>query len=128
MSKLYNCPVEVTLDAIGGKWKTVILRYLSKQTLRYSQLQRRMPNITQRMLTLQLKELEADGLIRRTVYDEAVKRVEYSLTDSGKTVEPILELMCEWGKRRAREFALKVASGESWSGGVPRDPERACEQ
>jgi DNA-binding HxlR family transcriptional regulator len=116
MAKSYNCPVEVTLDVIGGKWKTVILRYLSKhQPLRYSQLQQRMPNITQRMLTLQLKELEADGLVRRIVYDEAIKRVEYSLTEYGRSVEPILELMCEWGKRRMREFDAQVAAGDSWT-------------
>lgn len=108
MTKIYNCPVEVTLDVIGGKWKTVILRYLSKQTLRYSQLQHKMPNITQRILTLQLKELERDGLIQRSVYDERLRKVEYSLTEYGKSIEPILELMCEWGKRRSREYDLQV--------------------
>lgn len=116
MSKMYNCPVEVTLDVMGGKWKTVILRYLSKQTLRYSQLQQRMPKITQRILTLQLKELEQDGLIQRSVYDERIRRVEYSLTEYGRSVEPILELMCEWGKRRMREFDLQVTSLEALDG------------
>jgi DNA-binding HxlR family transcriptional regulator len=116
MAKVYNCPVEATLDVLGGKWKTVILRHLSKRTLRYGQLQQRMPNITQRMLTLQLKELEADGLIRRTVYDEPLKRVEYSLTEYGRSVEPILELMCEWGKRRMREFGLQVEQPEMSDG------------
>ena len=113
MSKTYNCPVEVTLDIVSGKWKAVILRYLSKQTLRYGQLQQRMPKITQRILTLQLKELEQDGLIQRTEYDERIKRVEYSLTEYGRSVEPILELMCEWGKRRIREFGLEVRSAEA---------------
>ncbi|MBW7453745.1 winged helix-turn-helix transcriptional regulator [Paenibacillus sepulcri] len=108
MTKVYGCPVEVTLDVLGGKWKTVILRYLSNRALRYSQLQQRMPNITQRMLTLQLKELEEDGLIQRVVFEERIKRVEYSLTEYGKSVEPILELMCEWGKQRMREFNLQV--------------------
>lgn len=114
--KIYNCPVEVTIDLMGGKWKSVILRYLSKQTLRYGQLQQRMPHITQRVLTLQLKELERDGLVQRTVYDEPVKRVEYALTEYGRSVEPILELMCEWGKRRIREFDLHVRSAESSNG------------
>ncbi|NOU85690.1 hypothetical protein GC102_07855 [Paenibacillus sp. LMG 31460] len=108
MTKIYGCPVEVTLDVLGGKWKTVILRHLSKRTLRYSQLHQRMPSITQRILTLQLKELEEDGLIQRIVFDERIKRVEYSLTEYGKGVEPILELMCEWGKQRMREFDLQV--------------------
>jgi DNA-binding HxlR family transcriptional regulator len=110
MTKVYGCPVEVTLDVLGGKWKTVILRHLSKRTLRYNQLHSRMPNITQRILTLQLKELEEDGLIQRIVFDERIKRVEYSLTEYGKSVEPILELMCEWGKQRMREFDLQVMS------------------
>lgn len=108
MTKIYGCPVEVTLDVLGGKWKTVILRHLSKMTLRYSQLHQRMPSITQRILTLQLKELEEDGLIQRIVFDERIKRVEYSLTEYGKSVEPILELMCEWGKQRMSEFDLQV--------------------
>ena len=82
MTKVYNCPVEVTLDVIGGKWKTVILRYLSERTLRYSQLQQVMPNITQRILTLQLRELEEDGLIARTLYDERLRRFEYCSTDT----------------------------------------------
>lgn len=110
MTKVYNCPVEVTLDVIGGKWKTVILRYLSERTLRYSQLQQRMPNITQRMLTLQLRELEDDGLIARTMYNEQLRRFEYSLTEYGRSVEPILEFMCEWGKKRMRDFDLQVRS------------------
>ncbi|WP_327205273.1 winged helix-turn-helix transcriptional regulator [Paenibacillus sp. Root444D2] len=100
----------MTLDFLGGKWKTVILRYVSKQTLRYNQLHQRMPNITQRILTLQLKELEEDGLVQRIVFDERIKRVEYSLTEYGKSVEPILELMCEWGKQRMREFDLQVSA------------------
>lgn len=116
MTKVYNCPVEVTLDVLGGKWKTVILRHLSKRTLRYSQLQQRMPNITQRILTLQLKELGQDGLIQRIVYDERFRRVEYSLTEYGKSTEPILELLCEWGKHRMREFDLQVSSLEASDG------------
>ena len=110
MTKVYNCPVEVTLDVIGGKWKTVILRYLSERTLRYSQLQQVIPNITQRILTLQLRELEEDGLIARTLYDERLRRFEYSLTEYGRSIEPILEFMCEWGKQRIRDFDLRVRS------------------
>jgi DNA-binding HxlR family transcriptional regulator len=110
MTKIYGCPVEVTLDVLGGKWKTIVLRHLSKRTLRYNQLHSRMPNMTQRILTLQLKELEEDGLIQRIVFEESIKRVEYSLTEYGKSVEPILEHMCEWGKQRMREFDLQVRS------------------
>ncbi|MBD0382206.1 winged helix-turn-helix transcriptional regulator [Paenibacillus sedimenti] len=74
------------------------------------------PHITQRILTLQLKELERDGLIERTVYDERLRRVEYSLTEYGKGVEPILVFLCEWGKRRMKEFDLQVRSLEASDG------------
>lgn len=94
----YNCPVEVTLEAIGGKWKCVILWWLRRDTKRFGELKQLMPGITQKVLTQQLRELEEDGLIRRDVYREAPPRVEYSLTPYGETVRPITELMCEWGK------------------------------
>ncbi|NIQ94208.1 MAG: helix-turn-helix transcriptional regulator [Desulfuromonadales bacterium] len=94
----YRCGVEVTLEVIGGKWKGVILWHLTHKTLRFSQLQRRMPGITQKMLTQQLRELEADGLVHRQVFPEVPPRVEYSLTEKGRSVSPILARMCEWGK------------------------------
>ena len=94
----YRCTVSVTLEIIGGKWKSLILWHLSFKTLRFSQLQRRLQKITQKMLTQQLRELERDGLIHREVYAEVPPRVEYSLTEQGRSVVPILELMCQWGK------------------------------
>jgi len=94
----YRCTVAVTLEVIGGKWKSLILWHLSFKTLRFSQLQRRLNRITQKMLTQQLRELERDGLVRRQVYAEVPPRVEYSLTELGTTVVPILEQMCQWGK------------------------------
>lgn len=94
----YHCTVAVTLEVIGGKWKALILWHLSFKTLRFSQLQRRLPRITQKMLTQQLRELESDGLIHRRVYAEVPPRVEYSLTALGDSVVPILEGMCQWGK------------------------------
>ena len=94
----YRCTVEVTLGAIGGKWKAVILWHLSHKTLRFSQLRRRLPGITQKMLTQQLRELERDGLLHREVFAEVPPRVEYSLTELGRTLRPLLSLMCEWGK------------------------------
>jgi len=96
--KEYRCTVGVTLDIIGGKWKAVILWHLSHKTLRFSQLQRRLPGVTQKMLTQQLRELERDGMVHRQVYAEVPPRVEYSLTDEGVTLKPILTQMCEWGK------------------------------
>jgi DNA-binding HxlR family transcriptional regulator len=95
----YQCPVEITLSVIGGKWKAVILWHLSHKTLRFSQLRRRLPGVTQKMLTQQLRELERDGLLHREVFAEVPPRVEYSLTDLGWTLKPLLSRMCEWGKK-----------------------------
>ena len=94
----YLCGVAVTLNLIGGKWKGVILWHLSLKTLRFSQLKRRLSGVTQKMLTQQLRELERDGLVHREVFAEVPPRVEYSMTDLGRTLQPILQLMCNWGR------------------------------
>jgi DNA-binding HxlR family transcriptional regulator len=93
----FGCPMEACMEAIGGKWKGVILGYLLGGTMRFGELKRRLPEVTQRMLTTQLRELEAHGIIERKVYAEVPPRVEYSLTKYGRTLEPILILMKDWG-------------------------------
>jgi DNA-binding HxlR family transcriptional regulator len=93
----FACPVEASLDVIGGKWKCVILHHLNDGTKRFNELMRLMPDVTQRMLTRQLRELEADQILSRRVYPEVPPRVEYSLTEYGKTLEPILKMLCKWG-------------------------------
>lgn len=93
----YGCGVEATLDLIGGKWKGVILYFLTYGTLRFNQLRRLLPDVTQRMLTLQLRELEEDGIVHREVYREVPPRVEYSLTPFGRSLEPILQQLRSWG-------------------------------
>jgi len=98
----YRCPVAVTLEIIGGKWKALILWHLSFKTLRFSQLQRRLQGVTQKMLTQQLRELERDGMLDRKVYAEVPPRVEYSLTAAGRSLQPILQQMCDWGSRYRR--------------------------
>ncbi|HEY0308983.1 MAG TPA: helix-turn-helix domain-containing protein [Acidobacteriaceae bacterium] len=94
-----GCAVESALAIIGGRWKGVVLYWLSKGTHRFGELRRLLPNCTQRMLTLQLRELEQDGLVKRTVFAEVPPHVEYELTPFGKTLEPILLGLRNWGER-----------------------------
>lgn len=92
------CPIEATMQLVGGKYKAVILWHLMNKTLRYSQLHKLMPRATDKMLTQQLRELEKDGLISRKVYAVVPPKTEYSLTDFGKSLAPILDKMCTWGR------------------------------
>lgn len=94
----YNCPIEVTIQLIGGKYKAIILWHLIDATLRYSELHKKMPNATDKMLAQQLRELEKDGLITRTVYPVVPPKTEYKLTEFGKSLTPILDAMCNWGR------------------------------
>lgn len=96
--KRYRCYFELTLSVIGGKWKPIILYHLSlADAVRFGELRRGMPDVTERMLTRQLRELEADGLVHREVYREVPPRVEYSLTEMGASLIPILKQMQAWG-------------------------------
>lgn len=97
-----HCPVETTLDLIGGKYKALILWHLSTGTLRFSQLQKLITSATPRMLTLQLRELEGQNLIARKVYAEVPPRVEYSMTELGRSLMPILTAMRDWGAEYLR--------------------------
>lgn len=97
MNKISPCPVGTTLSVIGGKWKPVILYCLRGKILRFGELMRMIPGITQKMLTQQLRELESDGIVYREVYAEVPPRVEYSITDYGSSLFPILDAMEAWG-------------------------------
>lgn len=99
------CPVESTLELIGGKWKGMILFHLLNGEMRFGELQREMGNITQRMLTKQLRELEVVGLIHREIFPEIPPRVEYSLNEKGHTLRPVLLALKEWGERFGLELA-----------------------
>jgi DNA-binding HxlR family transcriptional regulator len=95
-----DCPVEVTLSVIGGKWKPLILWHLSEGgDGRFLELQRIIPGITRKMLTQHLRELERDGVVARQIFDEMPLRVEYSLTKYGQTLRPLMRVLCDWGSK-----------------------------
>lgn len=106
-----GCAVEATLSLIDGKWKGVVLYHLLEGTLRFNEIRRRLPNVTQRMLTNQLRELEADGLIVRTVYPEVPPRVEYSLSARGRSLQPVIAALKEWGDANADLWPGREAAG-----------------
>ena len=93
-----GCPVEATLELIGGKWKGLVLYHLLEGTLRFSELRRKTPSVTQRMLTRQLRELESAGLVVRTVHAEVPPRVEYRLSPEGETLRPVILALRDWGR------------------------------
>lgn len=104
-TNLPACPVETTLLIIGDKWKVLILRdLLMKGTLRFSQLKQSLSPITQKMLTQQLREMETDGLIHREVYPVVPPKVEYSLTDLGYSLKPVLDTLMTWGLEFKKSF------------------------
>jgi len=96
--------MDITMDYIGGKWKTVVLWYLRYEVLRFGELKKKIPDITEKMLSIQLKALEENGLIKRTVFGEKPPiRVEYSLTDFGKTLIPTLDAIAKWGRELGQQ-------------------------
>ena len=105
--ELPACPVEATLELIGGKWKGIVLYYLLDGRLRFSELMRKIGCVTQRMLTKQLRELEAVGLVKRLVYAEVPPRVEYELTAAGQSLAPVLHILKQWGEDHALELLDK---------------------
>lgn len=104
----YHCALDVTSSFIGGKWKTVVLWYLRKDKKRFKELKDFIPDITDKMLSLQLRALEEDGLVKRTLYPEVPPRVEYELTKEGKSLIPVLEAMAEWGRTKAKKDGKMV--------------------
>ena len=106
-----HCPVETTLRLIGGKYKTLIVWNLFDGTLRFSQLQRLIPRATAKMLTQQLRELERDGLITRRVYPVVPPKVEYALSERGRSLQPILQAIYSWGVEYLEEKGLKANCG-----------------
>lgn len=97
--KTYSCPVEATLDVIGGKWKPIILWMVRSNVMRFSELQKAIPEVNSKTLTKQLRELEQDGVITRTMFPEIPPRVEYSITEFGTSLIPIIHALCDWGAK-----------------------------
>ena len=116
MTRKYNwktgCDVEATLSVIGGRWKPILVCHLLDGRKRFGELRRLTPNATERMITLQLRELEADGVIARHVYAEVPPRVEYEVTEFGRSLEAILVLMQEWGSAFKARRLVEELEGE----------------
>jgi DNA-binding HxlR family transcriptional regulator len=111
-AKVYNCPVEAAIDVFGGKWKALILWWLHRRTWRFAELRRQMPEITEKMLTQQLRELEADGVVARRVYPTVPPKVEYSLTEYGRSLKRALRAICDWGRDHMERIGAVTRSSE----------------
>ena len=101
LGKEYHCALDITMSFVGGKWKTVVLWYLRNEKKRFSELKALIPDITDKMLSLQLRALENDGLVQREIFPEVPPKVEYSLTDEGQTMIPVIEAIAKWGREKA---------------------------
>ncbi len=101
--ELPACPVEITMGLIGEKWKVLIVRDLLTGTKRFGELKKSVTGITQKVLTTNLRQMESSGLVKRKVYPEVPPRVEYSLTETGLSLKPILDSMVEWGNEYKRK-------------------------
>lgn len=104
------CPVEVSVSVLGGAWKLTLVKHLMGQTLRFGQLSRLVPLANRKTLTRQLRELEEDGVIHREVYAQVPPKVEYSLTDLGTSLAPLVEVMNAWGERYSEHTKHPVVS------------------
>jgi DNA-binding HxlR family transcriptional regulator len=111
-NEVAKCSISTTLRALGGKWKIIVLWHLIDKTRRFGEIQHLVKGVTHKMLTQQLRELEADGLLQRTVYAEVPPRVEYSLTEYGKTLIPILNAMSQWGIAHEQNLTNQVVGAE----------------
>ncbi len=112
--EVFHCAMDVAMNYIGGKWKTVVLWYLLDKPKRFSELKRDIPDITEKMLSMQLRQLEKDGLLTRKIYAEVPPRVEYFLTKEGKTLIPMIKEIAEWGKYMGKKYGeIKEVKKES---------------
>lgn len=108
MENAINCPLVAALNIVGGKWKPIILHILSGGTMRFGEIKRNIPPVSQKMLTQHLRELEGDGIVHRQTYAEKPLRTEYSLTPKGLSLRPILESLYAWGRENATDLAARA--------------------
>jgi DNA-binding HxlR family transcriptional regulator len=106
-AKQFHCPVEATIAVMGGKWKPLILWWLAERTYRFAELRRTIPGITEKMLTQQLRELEADGIVHRRVYPTVPPKVEYSMTPYGRSLKRALKEICAWGQKHMQRTGAR---------------------
>ncbi|MFT4302395.1 MAG: helix-turn-helix domain-containing protein [Desulfovibrio sp.] len=119
-NKPYRCGFELTLDLIGGKWKLLIIYFLAgRPVLRYGELRRCLPEVSERMLVKQLRELEQDGIVHRKVYGTVPPRVEYSLTEAGVSLIPIMNSLRDWGDGYDEKMQARIASAPKSGTGAP---------
>jgi DNA-binding HxlR family transcriptional regulator len=119
----YYCPVKLTTDVIGGKWKPLILFYLESGTKRFGELHKLIPGMTKKMLTQHLRDLERDEVIRRKIFAVVPPKVEYSLTKHGESLKPILKLMSAWGTKHRRRYGIPA---RKMSAGISASSQRAA--
>lgn len=103
---MHGCPVAAAMQVIGGKYKVIIIWNLIDKTLRYNELKKAMPQVTPKMLSQQLKELEADGIVNRILYPVVPPKTEYSLTGVGQTLAPIVKSLCAWGREYCQVMGI----------------------
>ncbi|MEO6090435.1 MAG: helix-turn-helix domain-containing protein [Umezawaea sp.] len=108
MAKRYHCPVELAVDVVGGKWRTVILAHLKEGERRYGELRRLMPDVSEKMLVQRLRELQEAGLVTRREHDVVPPRVDYSLTEEGVSLAPVLQALYDWGVARAERTGTVI--------------------
>ena len=120
-----SCPTQATIAAIGGRWKIIILWHIYGGKLRFSELRRKMPGISQKMLTEQLRELAGHGLVTRTVYAEVPPRVEYAATPLGESLRPVITAIGDWGRMHGDKITnVSKGDGKNGSGIAPGEPGR----
>ncbi len=121
----YTCPVDVPLQHLGGKWKLIVCFYLLQRPCRHGELTRLIPQVSQKMLTQQLRELESSGIVQRRVFDQVPPKVEYSIVESERAaLEPLVDLLCRWGLEYVDQHGGTILTNRLHDGFFPADKDR----